>query len=553
MHAAASLRPTVLAMLLTGVLAAPAAATTRYAAPGASASSGCTQAAPCSLVGAVGAAATGDDVAVTSGDYAVSSSISPTTRMDIHGIAGEPRPRLLGSSSLTAAVVSAKQGGTVSDLYVASAGSGQALELQGGVGDDLVLVASSTDAVKLVGAPAGTLLRDTLARTLGSSSYAINAKDGATSSTGPVDLRNVTAIADAGGTGFYSQMSAAVPTLRNVIARGTAADIVGKASTTVDVARSAFRSTATRNITDSGANTGDDPRFADPANGDFHLLAGSPAIDSGVVDSLVGAVDADGLARIAGPAPDMGAYEFRAPGSVVGTTGVLGAPMDTGSATATGNGTGLAAGGPQGGSVDLEAPVLPGSPPKAGKSINVAPAAGKVRVKLPGAKGYVTLSGATGIPVGATVDARSGAVVLASARSAAGATQNAVFSGGAFQVRQDKGTALATALVLSGGSFGGCATKTTAKRAFRVATAAAERKPGKHVVRQLWARDKGGRFRTDGRYASALVRGTVWLTQDRCDGTLVRVSQGKVLVHDRVKRMDVLVKAGHSYLARPRR
>jgi hypothetical protein len=46
------------------------------------------------------------------------------------------------------------------------------------------------------------------------------------------------------------------------------------------------------------------------------------------------------------------------------------------------------------------------------------------------------------------------------------------------------------------------------------------------------------------------VRGTIWLTQDRCDGTLTTVKRGTVSVRDLKRRRTVSVKAGHSYLAR---
>jgi hypothetical protein len=48
-------------------------------------------------------------------------------------------------------------------------------------------------------------------------------------------------------------------------------------------------------------------------------------------------------------------------------------------------------------------------------------------------------------------------------------------------------------------------------------------------VRRLWG-DGKGRFRTRGRYGAGTVRGTKWLTKDRCDGTLVRVVRGRVAV-----------------------
>ena len=55
-----------------------------------------------------------------------------------------------------------------------------------------------------------------------------------------------------------------------------------------------------------------------------------------------------------------------------------------------------------------------------------------------------------------------------------------------------------------------------------------------------------------GRYSAATVRGTFWLTADRCDGTLTRVRQGRVEVFDNVRRKKIVLRAGKSYLARPR-
>jgi hypothetical protein len=53
--------------------------------------------------------------------------------------------------------------------------------------------------------------------------------------------------------------------------------------------------------------------------------------------------------------------------------------------------------------------------------------------------------------------------------------------------------------------------------------------------------------------ASSPVRGTRWLTEDRCDGTLTRVASGAVAVFDRSRHKTVIVRAGRSYLARARR
>jgi LCCL domain len=71
-----------------------------------------------------------------------------------------------------------------------------------------------------------------------------------------------------------------------------------------------------------------------------------------------------------------------------------------------------------------------------------------------------------------------------------------------------------------------------------------------HVVRQLWGNGQG-HFQTKGLYAAATVRGTNWLTADRCDGTQVQVRRGVVAVLDIPHRKTVTVRAGKNYLAKP--
>ena len=73
------------------------------------------------------------------------------------------------------------------------------------------------------------------------------------------------------------------------------------------------------------------------------------------------------------------------------------------------------------------------------------------------------------------------------------------------------------------------------------------------MVRRLWGSDHHGRFRTRGSNSIATVRGTQWVTTDRCDGTLTSVSKGSVSVRDLHAKRSVLVRAGHSYLACGRR
>ena len=49
------------------------------------------------------------------------------------------------------------------------------------------------------------------------------------------------------------------------------------------------------------------------------------------------------------------------------------------------------------------------------------------------------------------------------------------------------------------------------------------------------------------------MRGTKWLVQDSCAGTLTRVTPGVVSVRDNVRRKTMVVAPGHTYLAKPKR
>jgi hypothetical protein len=46
--------------------------------------------------------------------------------------------------------------------------------------------------------------------------------------------------------------------------------------------------------------------------------------------------------------------------------------------------------------------------------------------------------------------------------------------------------------------------------------------------------------------------GTRWLTEDLCEGTLIRVVTDRVVVTNLITHRLVTVNAGHSYLAKPR-
>ena len=183
------------------------------------------------------------------------------------------------------------------------------------------------------------------------------------------------------------------------------------------------------------------------------------------------------------------------------------------------------------------APTPPPPPPDPtpAQNVNVAPVQGTITVRLPGTNQFVPLSAASQLPVGTQVDATQGTVELTAARSG-GVTDTSRFYEGVFTIAQQAANAI-TELQLASGDFGVCSLPS-------FAASEKNRRP----VRRLWGSGKG-KFRTRGRYSSATVRGTIWFTEDRCDGTLTRVTEGSVTVRDIGRKKDVVVSAGQSYLA----
>jgi hypothetical protein len=177
--------------------------------------------------------------------------------------------------------------------------------------------------------------------------------------------------------------------------------------------------------------------------------------------------------------------------------------------------------------------------PRLEQSVAVSRNSGAVAVRRPGDTGFKQLASGSVIPTGSVVDTRHGSIALTSAMPH-GKRQTGRFRGGVFKV--DQGRNGLVDLYLRGPVCS--ASSATPGRA---SAAVASRRP-----RRLYGRDHGGRFRTHGRNSQATVRGTRWMVEDRCNGTLTRVTQGAVSVRDFTKHKTVLVKAGEQYLARPR-
>jgi len=171
-------------------------------------------------------------------------------------------------------------------------------------------------------------------------------------------------------------------------------------------------------------------------------------------------------------------------------------------------------------------------PPPPGKE-NVQPF-GTVLIKVNGQ--FVPLNNFRQVVIGTELDTTNGRVRLTSQDGATG-----FFFEGRFKIQQVFVTVngrrkLVTVLLLTG-PLNACGSRTTS---------GFEAKPKRKPIRHLWGNAKGS-FRTNGKYASATVRGTVWETIDYCDGTLVIVRQGTVDVFDLIRNVHHIVTTGHSF------
>ena len=191
--------------------------------------------------------------------------------------------------------------------------------------------------------------------------------------------------------------------------------------------------------------------------------------------------------------------------------------------------------------------------PAAGATVGAAPTSGEILIRLPGHHGFTRLAKGELVPLGATIDARHGSVLIQSATEA-GRQASGRFHGGLFKVTQPRGSTV-TVLVLQT-SFASCAAPGPAAAPLARA-ASVKKKPSKKptkksskkshkVVNQVFG-NAHGQFATQGQYATAADQGTLWRVSDRCDGTQIAVIAGKVTVTNLVNHHRLVLKGGHRY------
>jgi hypothetical protein len=208
----------------------------------------------------------------------------------------------------------------------------------------------------------------------------------------------------------------------------------------------------------------------------------------------------------------------------------------------------------------------PKQPPILGQTFNIAPVSGVVLVKINGV--FVPLTQLKQIPQNVVINALNGTLQLitagggpSGARDAAAKgkkhktkvkTQTGTFGGAIFKLSQAKRGAAKglVTLTLVENAFNGAPSYAACKQ-HKAGEASAAALSSKTL--QLLHASAKGKFTTKGKYGSATVRGTKWTTADRCDGTLIRDLTDSVAVTDFVRHKTIVLHAGQSYLAKPKK
>jgi hypothetical protein len=129
----------VLAMVAAAFDPGEGSAAQRFAAP-AGTGTACTDLVPCDVRTAIMDAQSDDEVLITEGDYALDVSLALSKAVNVHGVVGQGRPRLIFSS--VQGLYVAHPAAMVRNLYVEGPGAGNfVFFVDAGIVDNLIVYA----------------------------------------------------------------------------------------------------------------------------------------------------------------------------------------------------------------------------------------------------------------------------------------------------------------------------------------------------------------------------------------------------------------------------
>lgn len=189
--------------------------------------------------------------------------------------------------------------------------------------------------------------------------------------------------------------------------------------------------------------------------------------------------------------------------------------------------------------------------PVTDRSLALSPTTGTAFVRPRAASSALPVREPDLVPDGSVFDTERGGLAISVAQ--AGTVKTTTITQGRVTIDQQAGRNPITDVKLVA-PLTGCPTRRAKARRAGIVTfaKAAQRKRKGRRERRVVARGDG-RFRTDGRYGSATVRGTEWQTTDTCNATSVRVFSGVVSVFDRVRGTRRDVRAGQRVVIRAKR
>jgi hypothetical protein len=196
-----------------------------------------------------------------------------------------------------------------------------------------------------------------------------------------------------------------------------------------------------------------------------------------------------------------------------------------------------------------------------GEKLDAKPEEGTVLVKLPEPEGtgkFVPLPEVANVPVGSVVDTFDGEVKLGSAVDSSGVLESGRFAGGLFRIvppRRHQRDAGITRLRLRSSAPGPCpAGEAGAARLVRRFSSDVRRRRRYHRSSSsagASARVSTGGFQVLARHSTTTAHDAAWTTSERCDGTLTRVTRGRVVLKYSGRKRTVVLGAGEGRLARP--
>jgi hypothetical protein len=282
---------------------------------------------PCTLQHALDTAVGGfDEVVVEPGNYSFSSTLTVSKRLYIHGVLGQPRPRLVFSQAYADSVRVESANTTIRYLEIQSVGVGLRLKGRSDTAREL-LVHTSAPINNCTGQADSVTFVDTACESRGIALWLFQPTQGQAEH---FTVRNVTAV---GGRGIFLEDDHCGcdvdATVVNTIARGQGYDV--ETFATSPGTAKAFLSYSNYDrahsneggnslIWNSGNNQSVLPHFlnAPPPfptsttwGTDFHQAADSPTVNAGQTDDASnGPFDFDGDGRTLGTSTDIGADEL---------------------------------------------------------------------------------------------------------------------------------------------------------------------------------------------------------------------------------------------------